>query len=81
MVDVKACWRLEAHSAQLTAGKALLSHEIAGDGAVTSSAHEAPTLKGSGVPECIRAAARRWTFPRSRSTHKLKYPIVFVEQG
>jgi hypothetical protein len=79
LIEIKACYRLEAHRANLAGGKAMLSLEIDSDGAVTQSSLEAPTLAGSSVPSCVSSAAQRWTFPRSFSRKHFSYPIVFID--
>ena len=79
LIEIKACYRLAAHRANLSGGKAMLSLDIDSDGAVAKSDLDAPALAGSSVASCVNGAAQHWNFPRSFTRKHFSYPIVFID--
>jgi hypothetical protein len=76
---VKGCYEVEERAGTVGSGKAIVSLEIEGTGAVQNVSVDAPAFAESKLPECISKNARNWTFPKfTTGPKKFSYPFVFV---
>jgi len=76
---VKGCYALEEQKGTVSSGKAIVSIEIDPSGAVSTVQVVAPAFANSGLPSCMSARAKSWTFPKfTAGPKKVSYPFVFV---
>ena len=76
---VKGCYAVEERNGTVGSGKAIVSIEIDPAGTVAKVKVDAPAFANSGLPTCVGARARSWTFPKFTSgPKKFSYPFVFV---
>lgn len=75
---VKGCYAIEERNG-IGSGKAIVSIEIDPAGTVSTVQVIAPAFANSGLPTCVGARARSWTFPKfTQGPKKFSYPFVFV---
>jgi hypothetical protein len=79
LAAVKGCYAVEERNGTVGSGKAIVNLEIDPAGTVANVKIDAPAFSGSGLPNCVGARAKSWTFPKFTSgPKKFSYPFVFV---
>jgi len=79
LTGVKGCYAIEEKNGTVGSGKAIVSIEISPAGTVSTVKVDAPAFANSGLPSCVSARAKSWTFPKFTSgPKKFSYPLVFV---
>jgi hypothetical protein len=76
---VKGCYAVEERNGTVGSGKAIVNLEIDPAGTVTNVKVDAPSFSNSGLPTCVGARAKNWTFPKfTGGPKRFSYPFVFV---
>ena len=79
LAGVKGCYQVAEKAGVVGSGKAIVSVEIQGDGAVSAVNVDAPAFRASTLPGCMTERARSWTFPKfTQGPKRFSYPFVFV---
>jgi hypothetical protein len=80
LAAVKGCYQIEEKAGTVSSGKAIVTLEIGGDGAVSNVRVDAPAFRASKLPQCVTGRAKSWTFPKftSKEPKRFSYPFVFV---
>jgi len=78
LAAVKGCYNSVARNSDRS-GKAIVTFAIGSDGKTTNVQVDAPTFKGTPLPNCLSAQVGFWSFPRSqKGAGVVSYPFVFV---
>src|SRR5262249_10640059 len=64
LAAVKGCYAVEERNGTVGSGKAIVNLEIDPTGTVAQVKVDAPAFNNSGLPKCVGARAKGWTFPK-----------------
>jgi hypothetical protein len=78
LAAVKVCYLREQRSGSRS-GKAIVNFNIATNGKVEEVKVNAPSFKGTNLPDCVGDQVKRMSFPKfQKGPQEVSYPFVFV---